>query len=510
MKSLKFFFILGVLSAQLSFAQTSLQPYHWTWPYLDYLKTAGILPALNLTDRPWQEEEIALALKNSQLRPVSAEYGSMIRLLNSTFAHDQGLQIPFPDKTVGLRSGIFSVIKAGKTDLSSAYRIDYEIHPYIMATVGQHLTLYANYKIFNHPAADYIGKRFRNLTAYEEQGYLYFHSRYVGLKIGRDYLQTGPGRSGQLLLSDNSRPFDQYQVRLGSKNIYLKFYGIQLNRRRVPGSDSTYGGQIARRFINGHGLYFNIKDKYFFNVNELILYGGPNENWQFALMNPINLYYAATANGPFVAGNSFYDLNFDLYLPYRLNVYGDLLIDDFQVDKKEPGDLEPNEIGLLIGGNWNDPLHWPLSRINLEYVQIRNRTYNAPVFDWEKFLHRNEVIGYYLGNDLKAWYGSVEKWWSAKLRTRWFVQRILKGEGSVRGEFNKDYLNYTVEEGYDEPFPWGVVEKHWRLGAQGFMYLNRFAQIHGSVSYEWVENYGHITGKKKNGWDFEVKMWVGM
>ena len=80
--------------------------------------------------------------------------------------------------------------------------------------------------------------------------------------------------------------------------------------------------------------------------------------------------------------------------------------------------MEPNEIGLLIGGNWTNPFQWSLSRFNVEYVQIWNRTYNAPIFDWGKFIHRNEIIGYYLGNDLKAWYASVGKWWRAKLLTK--------------------------------------------------------------------------------------------
>ena len=80
--------------------------------------------------------------------------------------------------------------------------------------------------------------------------------------------------------------------------------------------------------------------------------------------------------------------------------------------------MEPNEIGLLIGGNWTNPFQWSLSRFNVGYVQIWNRTYNAPIFDWGKFIHCKEIIGYYLGNDLKAWYASVGKWWRAKLLTK--------------------------------------------------------------------------------------------
>ena len=502
--------ILLISFVHLSRAQTSLQPYHWAWSYLDYLKTAGYLPSLNMNDRPWPKEAIVAALDAIDPKSLSAEDAQLVILLKKTLLAQTKHFVLADDSSATIEPGIFTIWAFNKNDIDTGGRFEYALHPSVRARFGKHIGLYVNYKIFNQAPPHYIGKKFRNLYAYEEQGYLSFRSRYLNLKIGRDFLQTGPGRSGQLLFSAHSRPFDLYDVRIGSPKIYFKFYGIQLDKRRVPDSDSTYGGQIANRFINGHGLYVNLKNKYYFGISEIALYGGPDVRWQLALMNPLNIYYGTTANGPFMTANSFYDLNFDLYLPYDLNVYGDVLIDDFQVDKKEPGDLEPNEIGLLIGGKWNRPFRLPLSRLNFEYVQIRNRTYNAPMFDWEKFVHRNAVIGYYLGNDLKAWYGSFEKWWGAKLYTQFFVQRILKGEGSVLGEFNKDYLNYTVEEGYDEAFPWGVVEKRLIEGVQFSYHFLEDGMTTLKIEYNTINNFRHKTNKKRSGFTISLDTWIGL
>jgi hypothetical protein len=48
-----------------------------------------------------------------------------------------------------------------------------------------------------------------------------------------------------------------------------------------------------------------------------------------------------------------------------------LLIDDFQVETKVPGDLEPDEFGFLVGGQWADPGGVDGITLGAEYVQVQ-------------------------------------------------------------------------------------------------------------------------------------------
>lgn len=57
--------------------------------------------------------------------------------------------------------------------------------------------------------------------------------------------------------------------------------------------------------------------------------------------------------------------------------YGQLLIDDLQIEKTRPGDLEPNEIGYLVGGQVADALGLRATTIGVEYTRVANRTCNT-------------------------------------------------------------------------------------------------------------------------------------
>ncbi|GAB4335170.1 MAG: hypothetical protein Kow0037_14690 [Calditrichia bacterium] len=477
----------------LTFSQTSVPAWHWTLPYLDQLKTAGYLEQIDWTNRPLQREEIAETLAAILLNDLPPQYRKIVQILKKEFPRIQKAIAETP----GVRAE--ADFRARQSAPDFVNHGAFEIYPQLRWQAAPRTTFYAALKVFNRAPDGYIGKEFRDLFAYIEQGYLNYRGRYLNFTLGRDFLQTGAGRSGQLLLSDAFRPMDHYRLRVGGQHIAFSFMGAQLDRRYSPDA-----GAWANRFMNGHRLHINLKNRYYLNFSEMVIYGGPQESWNLAFMNPFGFYYGVTTNGPATAANFLYSIDWDFYLPYRLNFYGELLIDDLQVDKKTPGDLEPDEIGLLLGLNWHPEKLDPALRVNLEYAQVRNRTYNAPQHDWERWVHRNKPLGYWLGNDFKRWQLQVEKLWRQELRTRIAIARTLKGEGDVFGEFNTDYLNYTVEEGYDEPFPWGIVQKEWQWGGEISWPFKKWLVLQASCAWHAYNNYRHQTGKKHDGFSFSA------
>ncbi len=525
--------LIILLMVALSFpllAGESIPPYHWVWNYLNYLKVAGYLPELDMTNGPTDREVIAgyLLHIDPEKIPEGSREWKMVRILFREFAEEikeignsggdrsrewlqkilERLQMAVLPETVRsrVRFGAFGMVtpRYKNEDVTT----DFQFHTRLGLQFGKRFTLYNNMKVFNHLPKGYIGKTTRKLYAYTEQAYLQINGGIFRFKIGRDYLEVGPGRTGKLLMSANSRPFDMYHAQFGKRYFHFSFWGIMLDPRPIVQEELKQYAPIARRYLNGHRLSVNIKNRYFVGASEVMVYGGPNANWDLAFMNPFTIYYGHQANGPYAPGNVLYSLDWDLYLPHQVELYGEFLVDDFQVDKKVPGDLEPNELGLLVGVNWANPLRWATSMLGTEYVQIRNRTYNAPVNDWEKYLHRNQVIGYYLGNDFKRWSIQLEKWVHPDLSVKGFAHLIRKGEGTVEGEFNTDYMNYTVEEGYHEPFPWGIVERHWQWGVALFYRPHPLANITLNIAYNDFHNYQHVTGATHSEISASVNLWL--
>jgi len=535
-KTIQILAILLVVSVGQLFSQETLPPYHSANSYLEYLKVRGYLPQLSLINRPFQRPEVARLLlkidwdrlaanpKDQQLvktlyrefagemareKQTDGELGDLLqkalKLLHINLS-DLGIQPEQPS----FKLGAFGESMLDYSDETGNSLGRFHAHSQVGFYYKNKITFYNNFRIFNRADSDYIGKKFRGMFGFAEQGFLSYNNPWLQAKIGRDFLQIGPGRTGQLLISDNSRPFDMYHVRIGKSVIQFSFWGIALDRRQIPraSADSALGGQSASRFLNGHRISVNIKNKYSFGVSEVVVYGGVNRNFELAFINPFTFYHNITTNGPNNDSNSFVSLDWDLYPIKDWEIYGEFLIDDFQVDKKTPGDLEPNELGFLGGVEWSNPLGLKGGLFGVEYVQVRNRTYNAPVHDWEKYLHRNKVIGYALGNNLERLRLSLAHWVRPDLRVTLIGDLIQQGEGSVKGVFNTDFLNFTVEQGYNEPFPFGVVQRRWQFGAKIFYNPNQWVNISAEINTNSFNNYRHLEGFSHNRTTARISAWV--
>ncbi len=520
--------LLVLLLLHPVWAQETLPPYHWSQPYLNYFKVRGLLPELNYQVRPFVRQAVARSLLNIPWYDVDLTAGEkhQLQLLFQEFAEEIAhlvhlepeawsakverarqfitLALPDIDQPVTITPGIYQQVgwqNSGETRLPIA------THLRLKANWANRVSLYHNMRLFNDADTNYPGKQFRDFYAFSEQAFVAAQYQWVRFKFGRDYFQVGPGRSGQLLFSDNSLPFDHYLGQLGNRAVRFYFWGIALNSRPNPLDSRTVQPQ-AYRYINGHRLAIQPHATLTLGVNEVILYGGPFQRWEMALLNPFMVYYGYLVNTPGFTGNAFVSLDATWYPMPGLEIYGEFLVDDFQVDRNSPGDLEPNELGVLIGGQWSRPGGLANSLLRFEYVQVRNRTYNAPVLDWEKYLHYNKVIGYYLGNNFERFQIGMEYWWQGSWQFSSDVVLIRQGEGSVQGEFNKDYLNYTVEEGYSEPFPYGIVETQWQWHGSARWAVRPWLHLNINAQYSTFSNYEHLTGNTYSEWRVFLSAWL--
>ena len=87
---------------------------------------------------------------------------------------------------------------------------------------------------------------------------------------------------------------------------------------------------------------------------------------------------------------------------------------------------------------------------------------------WETFIHRNVPLGHPLGNDFGHWQVGLSQWFFGSLNFYLQYSQTRKGEGGLYTPWDEPWMDNTVEEGYSEPFPTGVVEMaDWVVVAWG-------------------------------------------
>ena len=216
------------------------------------------------------------------------------------------------------------------------------------------------------------------------------------------------------------------------------------------------------------------------------------------------------ANGP-NEGNTIGSLSLALMPKPGIFLYGDLMIDDIQIEKSGPGDLEPNEIGYIFGANVADPFGIFGLDLYGEYTRITNRTYNT-LQPWEKWLHRNQPIGHFLGNDFDRILAGFSYWPKPVYRFSFGYEKRRRGGGRIEKPFDSPWQDVPIGEEYHEPFPTGVVEKSniYRLEATWHPWW--WLRCIGMISYWDVENLNNMSGENIEYWEgfFRVEVdWIG-
>jgi hypothetical protein len=175
-------------------------------------------------------------------------------------------------------------------------------------------------------------------------------------------------------------------------------------------------------------------------------------------LNPLLFFHSVQLNNN-SDDNTFLGCDISFYLHNRHKFYGQLLIDDFQIDKKEPGDYEPDEIGYLVGF---ESISFPGGiDIGLQYCRIANRTYNQ-IFERNRYLHDGELLGYPLGPDGDQLLLRLAHWFNYDKKGELELEYRRQGIGNVTDPWTQPWLDSPGQ--YSEPFPTGTVEKFLRIG----------------------------------------------
>jgi len=469
---------------------------HWAYEYLQQLGLRQRLPGTMLLNLPLRYQQLAAVVDS--IGPYAGNAAERFWLQKLRALHDASSAYPV------LQIGSRVVESAGRMpgdDLRSRLAVRSRLGIFPDRRVALFNVINLDQTLGED--ARYIGKRWRGFTGFTEQAYALLHFNKYLVKFGRDFLWWGRGRDATLLISDESRPVDHVLAQLNFSRARFTYVAAKLDR--LPLADSSvarYNTDYADRYLAAGRAEFELrKNRLRIGISQLVVNGGPNRAFEWYYLNPFIFYHGEQLNDK-QGGNIFGALDFIARPQAGLEFYGQLLIDDVQIEKRGRGDLEPNEIGYLLGIE----KAVNAATLGLEYTRVTNRTYNT-VREWEKFLHRNRPLAHFLGNDFDRWLMHANLYAGKQVQLYWTTEWLRRGQGRIDSTFDQPWKNSSLQQGYREKFPSGVVEKSWqfRLEARWHPRPGFFLAAHGQ--YGRYKNFANVSGMKENAAGFFVRLW---
>lgn len=349
--------------------------------------------------------------------------------------------------------------------------------------------VYGNFLLDERQADDptYTGKKYRGLAGGVEEAFA--HITLGGFQITAGRFASFWGARNSLILSARNR-LDGFGYTWRWGRIALSYRLAKLDGLN-PDTDSV--SQFENRYFAAHRLDVHITDWLRVAAFEGVVFGGPGRQIELNYLNPLIFFHSSQLNEN-VNDNTFMGFDCTVKPIEGLKLYGQLVVDDFQVDNSAQGDQEPSQFGLLLGGYYADVV--PQFDLKVEYSRITNWTFNQPLERNRVVVQNDVLIGGALGNDYDLISLAVKRWFRSDLAANLHLGYLRQGEGSVTAEWTAPWLLVTGT--YDERFPTGVVEKTFSFAGsvQGFM-LNHF-YVDATVGVDKITNYLNTDGDDRN------------
>ena len=332
---------------------------------------------------------------------------------------------------------------------------------------------------------NYGGKKWRGLAGDVQEAFSYYRAGGFELTVGRFASFWGVRRS--LILSPRNL-FDgfAYTFRWGRLALSYRLARLDGHNPETEGVE-----QFENRYVAAHRLDAHLGDRLTVGVFETVLFGGPGRQIDLFYLNPLIFFHGSQLNEG-TNDNTTIGFDFSFKPTSGLKLYGQLLIDDLQIDNDVQGDQEPAEIALLAGGYAADLTAGLDARV--EYTRVSNWTFNQ-ILPRNRYIFNGKLIGSALGNDYDVLSLLVSRWFGRKTAATTEFTFYRQGEGRVDAEWAAPWS--LIEGDYSEPFPTGIVQKTYTISLGGKGFLREFASFDFSLGVDWISNFAHRSGDSR-------------
>jgi hypothetical protein len=479
--------------------------YGWIYEYIDELYVRGFLTEIHLGTKPYYRGEVAQALvsvreKIHQQGLVLKWYEDyLLEELEREFSHEiieMKLKPDSPGDEKLAKAFAWGVDLQEGSNFKSEHKAVFRetFYAYAKAQIGSNFSACTRYMMDENLAKDpdYEGKVWRGFAGDAAQAYLAFKLPYFKVLLGRERIAWGRKSTGELILSENAFPLDMVKIQGG----WGIFQGTAFFSFLSSLSEENSSGEVTHinRFLSGHRISLDLFSKAQLGLSETIVYGGEGRQVEAYYLNPLLWYHGAQLNEK-KDDNTFLALDFNLRPKKNLIFYGELLIDDFQIEKKAQGDQEPNELGYSGGFSIMDLFGFNGTKFDLEYTRINNWTYNQKE-ERNRYLNRNKLLGNPLGPDSDNFSLSLSSWLRRGLKGRITYQKRRCGEGEVSSSWSEPWM--LTEGEYQEEFPSGVVEEMHNWGVKLQYNYSNILRCELKLDYLDFRNYQNTKNREED------------
>lgn len=328
----------------------------------------------------------------------------------------------------------------------------------------------------------YTGKKWRGLAGDLSSAMIGYAHRGVQLWLGRIGSSWGDRQS--LILSPDV-PLDGLEYALHWHRLTLRYRLAWLGTEAPPG-DST--GDFTSRYLAGHRLEYDISRNMTLGFGEMVVFGGAGRSLDFGYLNPLLFFHGAQLNEN-INDNTllFGDLAIRPWPGVRC--YGQLVIDDFQIDHTARGDKEPAQYALT--GKIDAVNILSQTDLHVRYTRVTNWTYNQ-IEPRNRYTIRDLPIAAVHGNDYDELTCAVDHWLGREARLQAEILLRRQGEGRITAPWTQPWI--TAPGAYTEPFPTGVVESLVQPTCHYEGWLTHWLFIQAGGGIHLLTNEGNVPG----------------
>src|SRR6266545_825929 len=466
---------------------------HWAMPYVEHLIATRVIADPAPLTRPLRGAELVRALRlvdtTAAPRSVQAIVRHLLREFDRqetgprfTLAGDVGISVATHALRDPLAIGRGAPLRESGPDRGFAtggLAFHARLGPLVVATHP-----YVDTRLKFDP--DYFGKKDRFIAGRNAEAYLDARWSFGEICFGSLGRNWGPPALPGLILSPGPYSYDHLALTLGTARIQLQALLTQLDD--LPDTSGT----VNHRYLIVHRLLARPGGRTTLGLWEGNVAAGPGRTFEPWLANILNLGLLVEYDQN-VQVNSLLGVDFESRLG-GVSLFGQLLIDDVQIDRKSQSDSEPPSYGLTLGARgavrgigWTA---WYTRVANLTY-----RTSNPAETVERRFVGLGRSFSDYDQLTLSA---SVLPAPGLLLSPE--ATLVRQGEGDFR-------LPYPPPSAYGATpsILSGVVERTARL-ALGASWQSGAWGLAGNGGVHFTRNAGHVSGARDTRWVGSVSL----
>lgn len=373
-------------------------------------------------------------------------------------------------------------------------------------------------------------------TSWPQKAYASVSYPHFNIQGGKNTLNWGNGKSGNLLLSDAPEELSYLQVSTWWRPIKFTALWTFLDNSRyklqdpddpnsAPAFFSIDGRELPflialtpdevlpSRFFLAHKLEFAFGPRMNLSFTEAMLY---EDYWSdFGFLNPLFLFHNTYLTGH---GDYFLSIDIDIALLPGWNLYTQVLLDQVSAGLNRLSDDSkgiPGSVPFLIGTEVVKPFNAGYFTWTFEFVKIDPYAYldrsSVGLYVDKRWLTAyngyalhlldRKTLGYYLGNDL------IRLWTRFKWEDPFFYQVWLEVSALFKGE-NSLFTPWTnsIKEA-EKVAPSGKVTTQLALGLGGEISLARWVS---GQNLKLKSNIAFLETYYQGSWAWDVQYTAGI